>query len=544
LATSLLLPKNGATVIVREPVRARPRLAIYVRLSLEQVTSVSLARQRTTLEGYAVALGGIYDPDVDYFEDNDLSAKGTVYRPAAEALLQSVILEEYDGVLVWEFARFMRNVRETHIACSLLRDHAVELYSYEERHLTLYGAGRISIEFAADQAEKEVQKIAARVSAAKEFLARHGAAPGKAPFGTRKESVPSTIPGRSAPLLRLVPDDEPRAELGGLSRADLIRETARTVIAGGSFRSIAMEWNAAGFPANDGSGWRSPTLARMLRNPSLAGYATYKHKVILNSTGLPMKSHVAVLDADTWAELSHILKRRTAHPRGTSDSPLRGLLRCGRCGGGMTRNNATKEGAYRCVANVHGGLCVGNTIAATKTEAFVIEAALEVLADPERLAHLRQDNPQAEVQRQEREAATARLQSGLERLDRASAMGEYDDVDGVRRFKKLKADLVAELDQLAAAERLSRRARHTPRTHVPDGMTPAEAFDAATRQQRLTILSELIEDVEILPALNRAARGMPRAVYRTDRVAINWHDSSLWPSREAPVHSRAWSGVS
>ncbi len=525
-ASSLLLPKAGASVFIREPNRARPRLAVYVRLSLAQLASVSIARQRQTLTGYVVDLDGVYDPEVDYFEDDDLSAKGTVYRPAAEELLRRVIAGHYDGVVVWEFARFMCTVRETHIACGLMREHSVELYSFEERHLTLYGPGRIALEFAADQAEKELLKISARVAAAKAFLAQHGAAPAHAPFGLRKVVVPSPIAGREAPIHRLAPDERPRETLGDRSPADLVRDLAARVLAGESMRRVAMDWNAAGYLSPTGSDWSSTTLSRMLRNPLLAGYAVSRGEVVTDADGQPVRFHKPLLADDTWADLCALVAGRPAHPRSGVDAPLRGLLRCGRCGGAMARTARGSRGSYRCARRSGGGNCAGNTITAPQTEAYITEAVLSVLADPVRLAQVRAGDPGAAEDRTRREQEARRLRTALERVDTAQALGEYDDPDGARRFAKVKGDLLAQLERLVAADRLT-RPRRRPALAKVEGLSVVEAFDAATPAQRLTMLGELVEHATVLPAAHRVTPAGARAKWDPDRLVITWQTGEL-----------------
>lgn len=524
-ATSLLLPKGGALAI-REPNRDRPRLALYVRLSLAQDTSVSIARQRSTLEAYVVQLGGIYNAETDYYEDDDISAKGTVYRPAVERMLQGVLAGDYDGVVVWEFARFMRTVRETHIACGLMQDHAVELYSFEERHLTLYGPGRNAVESTADHAENELSKISTRVTATHAFLAQYGPAPAHAPFGMVKVAVPSPIEGRIAPLNRLAPDEEPRAHLGGHSPAGMMREAARHVMSGGSVRSAATAWNRAGYTTASGAEWTAPHLSQLLRSPLLAGYSIHRRQVVTDAAGHPRLFHEPVFDAATWADLSAIAAGRVVRPRSSVDSPLRGLLRCGRCGSAMSRSSTGKTGVYRCWRSNH-GCCEGNTITAAKTEAYITEQALALLDDPERMAELHAGpDPKVAAEREQREEAIHRLRGALGRIDRSRAMGEYDDADGERRYTRLKGDLVHELEVLLAAARRARPRPQHPALVPADGTSVAQAFEDASPALRLTILSEVIEHVVIRPAPDRSER-KGRPVYRTERVAITWQQGDL-----------------
>jgi DNA invertase Pin-like site-specific DNA recombinase len=501
-------------------------LAIYTRLSLAQDASVSIARQRETLEQWAEQLGGVYDPAVDYFEDEDVSAKGTVYRPAAETLLRAVLDDRYDGVLVWEFARFMRTVRDTHTACGLMREHAAELYSHQEQHLTLYGPGRIVLEFAADQAEKELLKISDRVSAARAYLSQFGPAPATAPFGTRKVDVLFPGEGRIAPLHRLVPDEEPRADLGGHSPAQMVRAAAAAVLSGQSIRSITMSWNEVGYRTSTGAEWGASQVSQLLRNPLLVGYSVHRGQVVTDDHGKPILFHEPVLDLATWTDLVVTFDSRVVRPRARNEALLRGLIRCGKCGAAMSSSGSGRSHPYRCWRSSHGGC--SNTIVAARTEALVVTAALEVLGDPERLALLRADGDEhATAVREEHQERAGRLRDALDRLERNNALGAFDDPDGARRYAKVKAGLVSELDEVLASERRLHRPR--PLT-LPGaaGLTPAQAFDAATPSQQRTMLGELIEHIVIAPA-PRPAPGNPRPApkYRPERVSITWHQGSL-----------------
>jgi len=521
--SSILLPKNGATAMVRDPLRVRPRLAAYLRLSLGTDASVSMARQRETLEAYIVALGGQYDPSRDCFEDYDVSAKGTMYRPAAEELLSRIQNEEYDGIVCWEFARFMRTVRESHIASALMRDHATELYSFEEKGLTLYGPGRLMLEFAAEQSEKELQRISARTTAAWEFMAKHGHHRAMAPFGLRKFEAPSTIRGRTAPLHHLTPDDEPRDYLTGRSPAEVIREAAHRVVDGDSMRSITAGWNRDGIRTMTGSLWSMSTLSLQLRNPQLAGFATFRGEIVLGDDGAPLRPHEQLLSEGLWEDLqAELATRGKGRRRARNQSLLRGLIRCGLCGAAMTRTGDPITGAYACSRRAQSGTgCKGNASKASKTEAFVVEAALAVLADPQLREAERNTVTAARLaQEGEQEEAAARLRNALDRLDRGRALGEYDDDDGQRRYAKLKADFVQELLTLEAGR--PRRVRRTAPVLVADtGEGLAAAFDKLPKMRQTSVLANIIERVDVL-----AWTGKHGDPWSSDRIRIVWRSQA------------------
>src|SRR4051794_36054671 len=95
----------------REPNRTNPRMSIYDRYSMgrrKDAASVSMARQLAANEELVKKLGGIYDPDKDYYWDQK-SAKGHRLRDGIERLLRAIQNGDYDGVVVYEWERFMRN---------------------------------------------------------------------------------------------------------------------------------------------------------------------------------------------------------------------------------------------------------------------------------------------------------------------------------------------------------------------------------------------------------------------------------------------------
>ena len=90
-----------------------PRLAVYKRRSKLRDMSSSMARQDAECLAHVKTLGGIHDPLIDTFSDDDISAKGGHYRPGMEALLRAIQDGRYDGVVVYEIPRALRNRRES-----------------------------------------------------------------------------------------------------------------------------------------------------------------------------------------------------------------------------------------------------------------------------------------------------------------------------------------------------------------------------------------------------------------------------------------------
>lgn len=530
-AGSLLLPASGASVKDREPNRTAPRLAIYRRRSFRTDTSVSLGRQLARMEEEVGALNGSYDRAADLFQDDDLSAKGGVFRPGLEQLLRAIQDGRYDGVLVWEYSRWTRNRREGRIATDLMRTAGCELYSLQERWLSLYGPVGFLVEWATDQAAKESEHLSARVTDWHSYTAQAGHHRAAAPWGCVKEARPSPWPDRTAPIQVLVPDEQPRAEYGGNSPAQLVREGVALVVDGLTLGALASRWNEAGYPSPSGGAWRTQTLVRNLLNPQLAGFAMHRGQVV-EVDGEPYAPHTAVVDPALHQRLRDEIAVR-AQPfagRSFTESALRGLLRCGRCGGRMHASGGGTRGrgkSYTCARRAAGPgaeRCVGNNIAGPQTEAAVWAMVLELLADPDRLpgaVEAAQPGPVRDAAAAAQEQVRS-LQARLDKLDDDREGGAYDDSDGERRYARQVARLVAQLEQAQQTATVVAVRRPALAAGLLDpALALEDAVAALTDQQRLTLLHQVLEHVEVLPSdVGRGAR------WTADRLRPVWREDA------------------
>lgn len=530
-ANSLLLPADPTMVAGREPNRVNPRLAIYVRRSLSTDTSLSLARQRQVMEDDVVAKGGIYDPASDYFFEDGISAKGTKYRPAVEELLRRVIADEYDGILVWELARFMRNTREARIAAGYMTDHGCELYCHEEPMVTLFGPYRFGFDMVVHAAQGEVEKDSTRMADARRFVASIGGFWGnRAPFGMRKVEGPvGIVEGRSRPLTSLVPDTTPRPELDGMSPAELVLAAARMLIEGASLRTIATTWNRAGYPSSTGKTiWGAGTIRQTLGNPALAGYVVYRGEVMRDGTGELVRSFEQLYDDDTWAEVQAALSvRHAAKPptRGCNEALLRGLLRCGVCGRRLALSGTGRP--YVCKPAVGGKYCLG--IAGPKTEAFVVEAAMSLLDDPATLAAQRAAaSPATTTTTVDVDAAVDECQRQLEELEAMKLAGEFPGDAGAQRYARHSHRLRDALDEALAAQAAATRRRRTGPLVRLGGPDVRVAFAGLPHYAKRTLLGELIDHIVIGPASgpHGAAPGTFGRRFETDRIRIVWRTAA------------------
>lgn len=516
----MLLPKPGQDVADRRPNRVQPQLALYRRRSFRTDTNATMTRQLQRMCERADALGGRYDLSLDLYEDDDISAKGGKFRPGVESLLAAIRAGRYDGVVIWEFSRWTRNRAENRIMTHLMRAHGCELYSYQEQWLTLHGPVGMLVEWAADLAARESERISDRIMQWHEAMSQVGAMRGGPPFGMVTVDAPSPWPDRAAPIKLLAPDEQPRKEYGWATRASLVREAFALVDSGESQRSVATSWNSRGWPSVNGAPWTAGGVARMLRNPHYAGFAVLRGAVVYDPDAKPVAPHTPLVEPEVFHRVQPVPSR----PRATSkDSPLRGLFRCGSCGHTMVyapRSDRKGWHLYRCSAAIVDACERRVSVTAERAEQHVLALVAEVLADEDRLAQLGPPPPDerqtAQAQEQLRGAEAALL-----RLQRHRVQGDYDDADGQRRYDQLRHELLAEV---ATARQLLRGGADRRRALRLDGVQPAHAtveaaLESMSVERRRHLVQQLVEKVVVAPWPNRGAAWDPsrlEVVWRRD----------------------------
>jgi hypothetical protein len=307
-----------------------------------------------------------------------------------------------------------------------------------------------------------------------------------------------------------------------------MREAATLIIAGWSIRSVVRLFNERCVAAPAGSHWKVSSLAGMLRNPALGGYASRGGKILdekgdVHAPGagsLPLRIYEPVIAAEVWAQLEPAMRARAARPRAANESMLRGIVKCGRCGGGMSWSKAGRNASYRCTAaqRSSGADCVGNTMVAMRMEAIVREAALCVLEDPDLLAAARSENaPAVASQFAELEATIAGLDVALGDLELTWAKAGLRDARATARFDRNRAILETELK--TATEQLNELSDRRYRPNLAllgEGPRVREAFAKLAKVERTSILAELIDSVVIGPA------GAPGERFNPARIDIRW----------------------
>jgi hypothetical protein len=289
--------------------------------------------------------------------------------------------------------------------------------------------------------------------------------------------------------------------------ADLIRDAAQQLLAGGTIRSILKNWNARGVEGTTGGPMAPQTFRRMMMSARIAGLRSHRGRIVADA------AWPAIIDRDTHEKLQRLLTDPT---RNRVENPARylltgGVATCGRCQLPMSARPADGgRKAYQCIVRTPGGPnCGGMKIDAFGLEAYVGGQILERLG------------PNTDI-------LSALVDEALEATDRSVILAEIEDLKG--RLAELEADyyqqrlvsrtvylesrsvLDARLDDLRV--QLAAQPLILP-IAVPD--LDLEAWwSEASIEERRGVVAILIDKVRVEPAV----RG--RNFFDPGRVDIAW----------------------
>ena len=293
-------------IVFLVPSRAQPLSAvIYVRISRDpEGLRAGVERQRVDClrfcEERRWSVLGVY-------EDNDTSAYSGTPRNGYEALLRALKVQRVDALVCWHPDRLHRSPKELETFIDLIDATGVSVHSVTAGDFDLSSAeGRMLARITGSVARHESERKSERVRRAKQQEAAEGRFHGGGrPFGYQTDGV--TLD---------------RAE------AELIREAARKIVRGGSCRSIANDWNAAGVLTPRGGRWVGQVVRRVLLSPRIRGYREYRGEIVGKGAWEP------ILDPEAGASVEAVLLSPDRVTNGGvigRRNYLAGYVFCGRC---------------------------------------------------------------------------------------------------------------------------------------------------------------------------------------------------------------------
>ncbi len=301
------------------------RCACYTRKShergLEQSYN-SLDAQREATENYIASqkLNG-WQLIPERYDDGGFSG-GNMERPALKRLLADVKAGKIDIICVYKLDRLSRSLLDFMTLAEMLEQYNVSFVSVTQDINTSTSAGRMMLNilmtFAQFEREILAERILNSVAGAKKRGKYCGGVP---PLGYY-------VSGKSKKLV--IKKEE----------AEAVRLIFELYLKYGSPKKIAAELNQKGYRTKSwtsqkgnfraGTEFNTSHIYRILANPVYTGKVHHKGNVYQGE-------HQAIVPADLWEKVQALVKSNNCGERKSpSINSLKGLVRCGYCGGIMT----------------------------------------------------------------------------------------------------------------------------------------------------------------------------------------------------------------
>ncbi len=300
------------------------------------------------------------------FADDGESSE-TLERPALQQLLKEIETGQIDRVVVYAVDRLTRRLFDLHRLLEVFDRHDVELHVVLDPHFGRSAEGRLMTNIVAAASEFQQDLTRERMTDARAALKQQGhRVAGRVPYG-------------------YVVDRKSKQLIVDRVAAQHVRTIFELAAAGTVPTEIARIANQRGWRTRrDKSGglWTSRQILKLLSNPTYAG------KIRHGQDKLPGQ-HEAIVEENLFEAVRQAIALRShvGHgPRGRYTWPLRGLLKCGRCGRPMipkiSQKGPIRYRYYRCRSTAEGKpACRSVGISAYEMERFVRSMISSVSSD-------------------------------------------------------------------------------------------------------------------------------------------------------------------
>jgi site-specific DNA recombinase len=360
------------------------RCAIYTRKSTEEGLDQefnSLDAQREACESYIASQrheGWVVLPD--HYDDGGFSG-GTLERPALQRLLQDIEERCVDTVVVYKVDRLSRSLLDFSKIVETFERQGVTFVSVTQQFNTTTSMGRLTLNILLSfaQFEREIigERIRDKVAAAK----RKGKYTGGMPvlgYDVDRTAKKLIVNPKEAQLVRHIFKRFTQIGSATLLAKELNRQGHRT-----------KEWITAKGATHAGVAWNKMHLYNMFNNHLYIGEVSHHDQHYPGE-------HEGIVPRALFEQVQSILEQncrvRGNTTRAKTPALLKGILKCGHCGGSMGPTFARKNGKtyryYLCIAASKNGYdsCPVRTVAAGEIEGAVLEQLRAVFRSPELIA--------------------------------------------------------------------------------------------------------------------------------------------------------------
>jgi site-specific DNA recombinase len=309
-----------------------------------------------------------------------------------------------------------------------------------------------------------------------------------------------------------------------------------------SATATAKRLNAEGFRTRHGRLFTPESVSRIAQSPLFAGLVPRTERV-LDEYGTPTGKWTSTSDPMTdpkgallrcgegivtpgeWFKIKAGFAERTGDGKGRRGASylLTGIVRCGRCKGGMRHH----RGYYRCVNWASKGTCKGGTSTRSPrlerevSEAWIGHVSALDIEDPALHAIARRwlafSDPERQAEREHARTALRDAQARVQKLEDDFYVGGRISEE---RYEQLSAAQRATIETMSARlEELSGEGDLTP---LLDSEALREAWADATMADRRALLASVIKAVYVVPSL--IGKGDPTPISK--RVEYEWVDAA------------------
>jgi DNA invertase Pin-like site-specific DNA recombinase len=477
----------------------RMRAGAYLRISRVRrqdgtEETLGVERQQPPCMELAARKGWEIDPRPytqggTVYTDNDLSAFSGRTRPAYQQMLTDARDGKLAAIVAWDADRLTRRPVENEELIELVERHGIALATVTGDYDLQSSSGRLHFRIAGALARRESEHRSERVKLKHAELRENGKwSGGRRPFGY--QLAPVMVNAKVKYRLEL---DETEAEL--------IRQAAKRILAGGSLYSITRDWTVSGVRRPEGRLWDTPKLRVMLTSPRIAGRRQ-------NGQDLVDADWPAIISMTELESLRAILATKPAG-RGPKEPRVylgTGIYLCDLCGTPLRGqpHGRNSVAGYACRAD-RGG-CGKLHRTARPIDDFVRDEILDALASPEFRAKLERfygagTDDKATALVAKREGALRRLRQLRDLAGDPDVEFDVDDFAAAkRRLAAMIEETTAQLGELTTSNLLA---------DLPD--TPELLHDLWEHcgLDRRRALVRLAADEIILKAPGRGQRFQP-----------------------------------
>ena len=446
-------------------------------------------------------------------------------RDAIQQLKEEAANGEFDILLVYMFDRLGRIESETPFVLEWFVQHGIQMWSTHEGQQKIETHGDKLMNYirfwqAAGESEKTSIRTRDRI---RQIVSSGHYTGGFVCYGYQLVDQ-GRRNKRDKPVMDLVVNEEEAAWVRDLFY--------KVVHEGASGYALAEMLNNRGLRTRAGAKFQSSNILRIIRHEGYTGYIITKNA---RSEYIP---ELQIIDQDTFEKANDIISQRsakTAQDRRiahTSQNPtlLAGIVYCAHCGAKMSgfmhkdryklADGTIREKVqpkYNCFQraqrNKGGRDCDGQSLYLAETvDAIVLEVVRKVFAQIKDTPYsrvteqrIRQESNLQKVKRAAVEKKMRSAQHALERfeseilkcLDGTSCFTEDMIAKQIRKSQKDLDDAKAEFAELQK-ERINETAEiRKLRSYYDDFRGWADEFDSAPLEIKRTILSQLIDRVEV-----------------------------------------------